>query len=278
MKHHLGVCSWSLQTERLEELVGLVQEVGVESVQLSLNPLVLGAWDPSDVARVFSEAKIELRSGMLATIDEDYSSPGAIRRTGGIRPNEHWQGNLDLARRCALAAKQLGIGLVSFHAGFLPHERGDPERVTLVERLAQMTDIFAEQGVRVALETGQETAATLLEVLREVDRETLGVNFDPANMILYSMGDPVDALKILGSRVFQVHIKDATGSGDPEVWGAEVPSGTGEVDWRAFFEVLDASPGNVDLMIEREAGDQRVTDMRSARELLEGLDVVEVSR
>ena len=278
MNHHLGVCSWSLQTERVETLVELIAEVGVRSVQLGLDPLVAGEWSVDGVREVCSAAGIEIRSGMLGMRGEDYTTPATIRRTGGIRPGEHWAANLQAATKGAQIAHSLGLDLVSFHAGYLPHDAADPERATLVRRLGELVDVFAAQGVRVALETGQEQAATLLEILNELERPTLGVNFDSANMLLYGMGDPLDALRMLAPHVFQVHIKDATSSGDPEVWGAEVPVGTGEVRWSEFFEVLHAAGCGVDLMIEREAGDSRVRDMQTARELLEGLDVLEAVR
>jgi len=276
LKHRLGVCSWSLQAERLDALTGLIEEVGVGYAQLGLDPVVAGVWKVPDVRAAFAAAGIEVRSGMMGMKGEDYSTLDAIRETGGVRPTQHWQANLKAAQGTADAAYELGLDLVSFHAGFLPHDPHDPERGELIDRLRQIADAFAERGVRVAFETGQETAETLSGVLDEIDRANVGVNFDPANMILYAMGDPVEALRVLGPRVFQVHVKDATSTDTPGTWGAEVPAGTGEVDWNAFFGVLADQGLACDLMIEREAGDARVEDMRRARVLLEGLGVVEV--
>ena len=88
-------------------------------------------------------------------------------------------------------------------------------------------------------------------------------------MILYGMGDPVAALRTLSARVLQIHIKDAVASAVPGSWGQEVRVGTGQVDWPAFFAVIEEQKLDVDLMIEREAGDERVADMRVARKLVE---------
>ena len=96
----------------------------------------------------------------------------------------------------------------------------------------------------------------------------VGVNFDPANMILYGMGDPVAALDQLSPHVFQLHVKDAFPSSNPEQWGTEEPVGTGAVDWSAFFQVLHDRQINGDLVIEREAGTQRIEDVVRARELI----------
>jgi sugar phosphate isomerase/epimerase len=180
----------------------------------------------------------------------------------------NWAANLEAARENAAAAARHRIPLVTFHAGFIPHERGR-QRETMLERLRAMTDSFEDQGVRVAFETGQETAPTLMEALQDLKRATVGVNFDPANMILYGMGDPVEAVRQLAPRVAQVHIKDATPTAVVGTWGREVATGTGAVDWPAFFGVLRDERVECDFMIEREAGGTRVPDILAARKIVE---------
>ena len=270
-RSRIGACSWSLGADGPDALVELLEKIGVDAVQLHLDPLRTGAWSEDKTKAAFARAEIDVRSGMMSMEAEDYSSLESIQRTGGVRPEATWPKNLAAAKANAQLARRLGIPLVTFHAGFLPHERSDPERKTLIDRLGQMVDVFAAEGVRVGFETGQENAATLLAVLAELNRPTLGVNFDPANMILYGMGDPVAALRELLPYVFQVHIKDAIATSARGAWGEEVRVGTGQVDWGAFFAVLREHDIDVDRMIEREAGAERVLDMRAARELLERL-------
>ena len=268
MSHAIGVCSWSLQAQTPAELAERARATGVRFVQLALDPLRTGHWDVAETVATLKEAGLSVRSGMMGTKGEDYSSLATIAATGGVRPDRHWNENHAAAQANAAVAARLGVDLISFHAGFLPEEPG-AERTKLVDRLRAVIDAFAEHGVRTAFETGQETAATLAAVLDEIDRPTVGVNFDPANMILYDKGDPIDALSELAPRVFQVHVKDATRTTTPGEWGREVVAGTGEVDWDAFFGVLRDRGLAVDLMIEREAGDDRVGDIRVARELVE---------
>jgi sugar phosphate isomerase/epimerase len=136
------------------------------------------------------------------------------------------------------------------------------------QRLGEAADIFAAQGINLGLETGQETAPVLLQLLHKLNRPNLGVNFDPANMILYDKGDPVEALQTLGPWIRQIHIKDARRTKVPGTWGEEVAVGAGEVDWPAFFAALDKLKFTGDLVIEREAGSQRVADIRQAKEVL----------
>jgi L-ribulose-5-phosphate 3-epimerase len=95
------------------------------------------------------------------------------------------------------------------HAGFLPHEETDPAFGKLLGRIRAVADLFAAQGIELGLETGQETAETLRLFLQKLDRPNVGVNFDPANMILYDKGDPIQALQLLRPWLKQCHIKDA---------------------------------------------------------------------
>ena len=260
----LGVCSWSLQPASPEELITQVRETGLERVQLALSPLVSQRDQWGRTLELLADAGLEVVSGMMAPVGEDYTSLDSIARTGGLRPDATWPANEAMARAMAVVAGNAGIPLVSLHAGFLPHDRNDPERRRMIERLRTLVRIFADQGVQLALETGQESAATLLDVLEDVGGESLGVNFDPANMILYDRGDPVAAITALSPHVKQVHLKDAVAATASGQWGTEVPLGSGQVDWAGFFTVLRELPRNLDAIVEREAGSARIEDVRTA--------------
>jgi sugar phosphate isomerase/epimerase len=134
-----------------------------------------------------------------------------------------------------------------------------------------IASIFAEKHIDLALETGQETADTLRSFLETLGCPNVSVNFDPANMLLYGKGDPIEAMRTLGPWIRQVHIKDAIRTKTPGTWGEEVVAGTGEVDWKAFFSVLADIGYTGDLCIEREAGGQRVEDIATARKLVESI-------
>jgi L-ribulose-5-phosphate 3-epimerase len=104
--------------------------------------------------------------------------------------------------------------------------------------------------------------------LEKLNNPNVGVNFDPANMLLYDKGNPIEALRTLGPWIRQVHIKDARRTRVPGTWGEEVVAGTGEVDWPAFFATLQLVGFTGDLCIEREAGSQRVADIGAARAMV----------
>ncbi len=246
-----------------------VQASGIGAVQLALVPV---ATDPAvwgSAVEVLANAGIRVVSGMLAMAGEDYSTLESIRRSGGVRPDASWPENLRLAEAVAGAACDAGIDMVTLHAGFLDERKDDPTRLVMLDRLRTLADVFAARDVDIAFETGQESAATLLEVLDELDRPAVGVNFDPANMILYGVGDPVEAIECLLPRVAQVHVKDAIGTERPGTWGREVPAGHGAVDWAALFNAAVRIEPPVNFIIERECGDERMDDIAAARSLIE---------
>ncbi len=265
----LAVCSWSLQPANPEDLITKLEATGVRRVQLALDPL-------RDSPDLWSTAPAQLRkrgfeivSGMFGCVGEDYSTLETIKQTGGIAPDATWEKNWDNIRATAALARELGLKLVTFHAGFLPHDEKERAFITMVLRLWETVDAFKDAHLVLGLETGQETAQDLLGLLQHLNRPNVGVNFDPANMLLYDKGDPIAALRVLGPWIRQVHIKDARRTKTPGTWGEEVAVGSGEVDWRAFFATLKELKFTGDFVIEREAGTQRVADIQTARKLVE---------
>lgn len=267
----LAVCSWSLQPSDPQDLIAKLHAVGIRRVQLALDPLREQPAVWGRAAEQLRAAGIIVVSGMFGCVGEDYSTLETIRRTGGLVPDETWAQNWKNVQTTAPLAQSLGLKLVTFHAGFLPHDSGDPGFAKLKARLEQVAEVFAARGIALGLETGQETAAALRRFLETLARPNVGVNFDPANMILYDKGEPIEALRVLAPWIRQVHLKDARRTRVPGTWGEEVVLGTGEVDWPAFFRTLGEIGFNGDLCIEREAGDQRVADIRAAREFVERL-------
>ncbi len=265
----LAVCSWSLQPESPAALFAHLKSIGIDRVQIALDPLVREPAVWGGFGAGCAGNGIIPVAGMFGTIGEDYSSLESIRMTGGLVPDETWPENLQHIERAARVASSLKLDLVTFHAGFLPHDPGDPDFGKLLARLRKVALIFARRGIHLALETGQESAPVLKEFLCELEMSNVGVNFDPANMILYDKGDPIQSLRTLAPFLRQCHIKDAVRTRIPGEWGAEVAVGTGQVDWGLFLRTLDEIGFTGGCSIEREAGDQRAQDIRTAREHIE---------
>ncbi|HKJ69604.1 MAG TPA: sugar phosphate isomerase/epimerase family protein [bacterium] len=256
----VGVCTWSLQLE-IEEVVQALDDLGVRHVHLAVGPAVeTGGDEYLDVVR---QQDWIITSTMIDFPQEDYSTLESIKRTGGIVPDQHWKSNRQRFFDAVDVTAGLDVEYLSMHAGFL--ESTEPAYAKKVkERIQELADAAADQGITLLLETGQETAEEMREFLDDLDHPALGVNFDPANMILYGKGNPIDAVHTVGSCIQHVHIKDAAYTVKPGTWGTEVPWGYGEVNSDSFLTALEEIGYDGALAIEREAGDDRLGDIREA--------------
>jgi L-ribulose-5-phosphate 3-epimerase len=267
--HEIGVCNWSLQAKEPAELIQKINELGLSHVQLAM-----GKSDDEQLRAAVGQiraAGIQITAGMIGFAGEDYSTISIIRKTGGYLPDEFWPARKLESERVSRLGKELGIRKISTHIGFVPPS-GDPQYKVIIDRVGQIADAFARDGVELLMESGQEQAPELLQFLNDLSRRNVCVNFDPANMILYGAGDPIDAIQTLGRHIGHVHIKDATLSTQPAVtWGAEVPFGTGGVPYSAFVAALAEVNYTGPLVIEREAGQSRMADVRTAIQTLQNI-------
>jgi L-ribulose-5-phosphate 3-epimerase len=272
--HDVGVCSWSLRPRDMADLVAQVRSVGLEHMQLALIDLVMA--DDKRKAGELSHLRasgIKLTGGMMNFPGEDYSTIAMIRETGGFLPDSTWETRRALMLQGGKVAAELGVELITSHVGFIPASNQGGYQVA-IERIRELANGLGELGVGLLMETGQEPAHELLQVLNDLAVRNVHINFDPANMILYGAGDPIDAVMTLGRHIRHVHVKDATLSAQPGVkWGEEVPFGTGEVDPREFLAALKAVGYAGALAIEREAGEQRLADVAFAVETLKNTPV-----
>jgi sugar phosphate isomerase/epimerase len=264
----LAVCSWSLQPTCPADLVRDLKAIGLNKLQLDLDPFRENpkVWDAAPV--LFAQNGITLVAGMFRSVGEDYSTLDTIRVTGGVVPDSTWEQNWKNAQVTVKNAVRLGVKFIDFHAGFLPHDPRDPAFAKLIGRIRQLAKLYADHGITLGCETGQETADALKAFLEHLNEPNVAVNFDPANMLLYNKGDPVASLRVVARWVKGVHLKDATVTKTPGTWGEELAVGTGQVNWPAFFQALDDIKFDGTFGFEREANNQRVADIRA------GLQVV----
>lgn len=267
---NLGLCSWSIEPNNPDDLLFGLSQLGMKKTQVALEPMRhnIDTWRFTG-ARIW-EAGVQMVSGMVETIGEDYTTPQTIRETGGVVSDENWEANRKNIRECMKLASSLDISTITLHAGFIPGDEQDPHYHTMLDRiddLGKLAEELLDDGW-LLLETGQETAETMWDFHSHLIGENIGINFDPANMILYNTGDPIEAMHQLMPLVKQVHIKDALPPEEPGQWGEEVPVGQGAVDWPAFFKLLIETGYDGPMIIEREAGESRLDDIKTAADFV----------
>ena len=249
----VSVCSWSVNND-LDILARLRDETGIEYLHLDTTAVMKNG---EEYLAKIQRSGWNISSCMVGFEQEDYSSLDSIKRTGGINPDNCWDTNHRHVLSAIEITANLSVKYLSFHAGFIDIENCE----TLKARMAELADYAAGKGVTILMETGQESAEDLRTFLGIMNRPNIMVNFDPANMILYAKGHPVEALKTLKDWVKHIHIKDATKTNTAGTWGAEVPWAAGDVDADRFLSSLEEIQYDGSLAIEREVGENRLEDI-----------------
>ncbi len=169
-------------------------------------------------------------------------------------------------------AAMIGAPSLTTHVGFIPEDPNQADYADLVDSLRELCRHCEKQGLLFQFETGQETPVTLLRTIEDIGTGNLGINLDPANLILYGKANPVDALDVFGRYVRGIHAKDGLYPTNGRELGREVPLGEGKVDFPRLIGRLKELGYSGAVTIEREiSGPEQERDIRRAIQLLSPL-------
>ena len=228
-----------------------VKSLGLDTIQVSKLPDRF--YTPEGAAEFASMLRgtgIRADSIVAVFAGESYADRDTVVRTVGFRPLHLIEARLAYLRKCVDFADAIGARIVTFHMGFLPEK---PEDDAYKAMLAAVTDIAgyaAKRYVTISLETGQETGEQLAAFLDRITVARVGVNFDPANLVIYGVDAPSRALTHVVGRVTSVHVKDALLPDTPGAMGREVRPGEGRAELAECFRILRASGFTGALIIE----------------------------
>jgi sugar phosphate isomerase/epimerase len=249
------------------ETLAPLTRLGLRCGQLAI-PGELNLDCASEWSRALRDAAFTVFTVVAAYEGEDYTDIPAVRRTVGLIPPTTRAAREQ--RTCDVSdfAAAIGARGIATHIGFVP-----ADSLAVRDVVRRICDHAARHNQTFALETGQESAPELLAFLRDVQRDNLGINFDPANMILYGTGGPVEALGILAPHVLSVHCKDGDWPppGQPGALGTEKPLGAGAVGVERFLTKLRQTGYRGPLAIEREG----VDPARWIRDVEAGIRLIE---
>lgn len=233
----------------------VVKELGIKTIQLH-SPHKENRTD--EKAKAFTETLKEMgvtiTTVFLGFDGETYESIARTAETVGFVPKETRAARLVESYEIADFAAKMGVSAIGSHIGFVPHDRQSADYKDIVETVRTLCDHLLKNNQELHLETGQEPVELLMAFMDDVQRPNIFINFDPANLILYGIGEPLEALRMVANRVRGVHCKDATATtGTPGIdWGCEVPFGTGQVGAEQFLRLLHEIGYKGALTIERE--------------------------
>ena len=232
----------------------VVKELGIPTIQLHApHKEDRNKEHAAQVKSHLSDLGLQLTAVFGGFADESYESIPIVENTVGLVPPETRDQRLQEMKDISDFARHLGCPVIALHLGFVPHNTSSQTYSDIVATTRELCQYAEGNSQALHLETGQETAEALVEFIGDTGCQNLFVNFDPANMILYGTGEPIDALKRLGNLVRSVHCKDANWAPKPgDMWGQEVPLGEGEVNMLAYLQTLAEIGYEGPLTIERE--------------------------
>lgn len=191
---------------------------------------------------------------------------------------------IERSKRIMDLAKDLETDVVTTHIGVVPEDPAHPRYAIMQEACGQLAAYADSIGAHFAVETGPETSLTLKRFLDSLHSKGVSVNLDPANLVMVTGDDPVQAVYNLKDYIVHTHAKDGVKlwDRDPElIYGVktddalvtapsfeEVPLGTGSVPFPAYLAALRDVGYRGFLTIEREVGDDPARDIGIAVEYL----------
>lgn len=196
--------------------------------------------------------------------------------TLGLVPTEYRMERVKMLMEGSDFAKKIHVKDFATHVGYMPENPYDPKYQEVLSACKAVVEKCRENGQVFLFETGQETPTTLKRAIQDIEKEMgagyVGINLDPANLIMYGKANPVDALEVFGEYVKGIHGKDGMYPTDGHCLGIEVPLGQGKVNYPVFIEKLKEIGYAGDITIEREiSGEEQKKDIIAAKKLLDQL-------
>jgi len=174
-------------------------------------------------------------------------------------------------------AVDLQTRIVTTHIGLLPQDTNAPEWEIGVSAVTELARYAEERGCVFASETGPEEPALLKRFLDQIPSKGMGVNYDPANLIMGGPFDHIGGVKLLKDYIVHTHAKDGVclqkGPTPFQNEYLEVPLGEGSVAFRYYLGALRDIGYKGYLTIEREVGEDPVADVTRALEYLRSLKI-----
>ncbi|WP_243641301.1 sugar phosphate isomerase/epimerase family protein [Xylanivirga thermophila] len=194
--------------------------------------------------------------------------------TLGLVPAEFRYARMEALKKGARFAKMLDITDITTHVGFIPENPSTTEYRETVIAIREVASYCKNLGIYFNFETGQETPITLIRTIEDTGLDNLGINLDPANLLLYGKANPVDAVDIYKNLIRGVHVKDGKYPTDGRHLGEETAMGEGMVNFPLLLDRLIKYNYQGALTIEREiTGPKQKEDIIKAKEIL--LDILQ---
>ncbi len=281
MTFKLGIISDLFKLPAREGIIK-AKELGADGVQIYAVKGEVCPENMSNQARVKFKEFVKNQEIEISALCGDLGGFGFRKKDKNIKKIEYSKSIVDLA-------KDLGTNIVTTHIGVIPQDRNSEIYHIMKQACIELGDYAKSKGITFAIETGPEPAITLKEFLDDVDNSGIGVNLDPANLVMVTNDDPVKAVVTLKDYIVHTHAKDGIqyqpcnpeaiyeafaigGFAELEKSSGklfrELPLGEGTINWEKYLKSLRDINYSGYLTIEREVGDNPIEDIKKALEFL----------
>ena len=263
----------------LEENLKLAGELGFSGVQIYATTGEFSPESLTDVKKQEIKKQLAAEGLEISALCGDMGGHGYEIAEDNPERIEKTKAIIDLA-------VEFGTSVITTHIGVIPDDRNHPRYQVMSQALNACGCYAMEKGVTLAIETGPETAPVLKQFLDDTTGG-VGVNLDPANFVMVTGQDPVEAVELLGKYIVHTHVKDGKllKKTDPKIiydcfaeggiealnvadYFIETPLGEGNVDFPRYLQALRNVGFDGYLTIERETGADPVADIVIARDMV----------
>lgn len=266
----------------LDESIKLAGKLGFDGIQIYATT---GEFSPEVLT---TERKSEVRSLLMENHLEISALCGDMGGYGFQIESDNAE-RIQKTKRIIDLAEEFEVGVITTHIGVIPENKDNPRYSVMLDAMCKCGEYAADKKITLAIETGPEKASTLLSFLQDTNGG-IGVNLDPANFVMVTGQDPVEAVQVLGKYIVHTHAKDGVmlKQTDPEIiydcfakggiealnvadYFLETPLGDGDVDYAKYINALRDIGYDGYLTIERETGENPISDIQKSLNTLRNI-------
>ena len=266
----------------LDESIKLAGKLGFDGIQIYATT---GEFSPEVLT---TERKSEVRSLLMENHLEISALCGDMGGYGFQIESDNAE-RIQKTKRIIDLAEEFEVGVITTHIGVIPENKDNPRYSVMLDAMCKCGEYAADKKITLAIETGPEKASTLLSFLQDTNGG-IGVNLDPANFVMVTGQDPVEAVQVLGKYIVHTHAKDGVmpKQTDPEIiydcfakggiealnvadYFLETPLGDGDVDYAKYINALRGIGYDGYLTIERETGENPISDIQKSLNTLRNI-------
>ncbi len=252
----------------IEEGLDKIKKLGLSLCQIAFAADEIENYSPYEIRKKAEDYKIEIFSVFMGFKGQIFNNKDGPETMGFVAP-KYRDERLKIAFKFSDFVKEMGVKYIVCHVGFIPDDEEDPIYKTFLPIMRKVIEKCKENNQIFCFETGQELPSTLKRTIIDIGMDNVGINLDPANLILYGKANPLDAVEIFGEYVKSMHGKDGLWPNRDEYLGKEVPIGEGMVNFPVLLRRLKKKGFKGPIIIEREiAGEKQFEDIKRAIEYL----------